>query len=378
VITTKANHIAWIKSRIIHHSYPVIEDLFQELRRSHGRIRCGLGSLPDESSEIESGKPIEGDGQNKNCRIEFQNHKIYIVNRQFSSVGSKLKIEHILAVLLVGLLLAPPAIGQKSANELVNEGNDLSHNKAQYEESLKLFDEAITLEPNNAGAWDGKGYLFIYLGRYKDAMNCYDKCLELNPEDPWYWDCKGYVHNYLGEFEEALKCYDKSLERDPTYSFALANKGWTLFWQGNYEKAIYCFDTAVKTNVVPEWSGASEFSGNWAGQGLALRALGKNDEAKNCFDQALKSSDMEMKKLPLMCVYAWNGRGLALYGLGRFDEAIACFEKALELDPRFAACWYWKGLAHLDLNQNSDAKLSFEKAKEIGLGWPILSQQISK
>jgi tetratricopeptide (TPR) repeat protein len=278
-----------------------------------------------------------------------------------------LKIESIFAILLVGLLLALPAVGQKSANELINEGNDLSHNKVQYEESLKLFDEAITLEPNNGYAWSGKGYVFIYLGKYKDAMNCFDKCVELDPNNAWFWDCKAYVHDYLGEFEEALKCYNRSLEINPSYATALDNKGWTLFRQGKYEDAVLFFDMAAKTysNSVSEWSSS------WAGQGLALKAQDKNDEAKNCFNLALESSNEEMKKLPSLIVYAWEGRGLAFYGLGRLDESIECLGKALELNPRFAECWYWKGLVHLDLNQDSEARLAFEKAKEIGLAWPI-------
>lgn len=278
------------------------------------------------------------------------------------------------AILMVVLLFVLPTIGQKSVDDLINEGNDLSHNKAQYEKSLELFDEAINLEPNNGYAWSGKGYVYIYLGKYKEAMNCFNKCVELDPNNAWFWDCKAYVHDYLGEFEEAIKCYDRSLEIDPAYTTALENKAWTLFRQDKYEDSLHVFNIAEKIYS----NSRSRWSSSWFGHGFALKAQGKNDEANDHFNLALESSNKEMNELPSLILYAWEGKGLAQYGLGQLDESIECLEKALEINPYFAECWYWKGLVHLDLNQNFEANSAFKRAKAIGLNWPIPDEDLSQ
>ena len=49
------------------------------------------------------------------------------------------------------------------------------------EEALKLFEEAIGKEPQNAIAWGGKGVALVNLGKYQEAIDCFDKAIQLDP-----------------------------------------------------------------------------------------------------------------------------------------------------------------------------------------------------
>ena len=49
----------------------------------------------------------------------------------------------------------------------------------RYEEAFAAYDKALTLKPDLAGAWLGRGNVFTQLKRYEEAFAAYDKALAL-------------------------------------------------------------------------------------------------------------------------------------------------------------------------------------------------------
>src|SRR5262245_9816685 len=59
---------------------------------------------------------------------------------------------------------------------------DLASTENDPEESLRYFDQAIEIEPDNHHAWFSRGELLDKLGRYEDAIASYDRALDSGPE----------------------------------------------------------------------------------------------------------------------------------------------------------------------------------------------------
>lgn len=278
----------------------------------------------------------------------------------------------LLLSLIIFIINIPLAISEQSPSDLVNLGNELFISEGKSEEAIKYFDNAIEIDPNYVYAYTQKGYALIFLGNYDEAMSQFDKSIKLDSKFSWAFDCKAYLLDLIGRYDEAIKCYDTALEIDPNDAAYLGNKGWTLYRQGNYEDAIKYFDKSISANP----NIAYPTPCMWNGKGMALTKLGDKDGALKAFNKSFELSCKQIEIMPTY-IHALEGRGITLYGLGRYDEAIQYLDKSLSIYPRFAPFWYWKGLAFLATDRKKEAKDSFAKAKEIGLGWDILAFELS-
>ena len=63
--------------------------------------------------------------------------------------------------------------------------------------------------------------------------------------------------------------------------------------------------------------------------------------------------------------YDWIGNGDALKSAGKFDEAIQSYDKAIELDPQNTQAWYDKGTALSALGRTTEASEAFTKAANV-------------
>jgi len=70
---------------------------------------------------------------------------------------------------------------QKSAQELLKEGNTL-YGLKRYEEGLAAYEQALRLDPNNAGVYYNKGNVFDRLGRTREAQQAYNKAKQIRGE----------------------------------------------------------------------------------------------------------------------------------------------------------------------------------------------------
>ena len=51
------------------------------------------------------------------------------------------------------------------------------------ERSIKDYDKAIELDPNDAAAYYNRGHSYSDLGQYQRAIEDFDKAIELDPND---------------------------------------------------------------------------------------------------------------------------------------------------------------------------------------------------
>lgn len=103
------------------------------------------------------------------------------------------------------------------------------------EEALRLFEEAIDKEPQNAIAWGGKGVALVNLGKYQEAMDCFDRAIQLDPITAFAWEGKGVALMKLERYEDAIPYFDMALEISPHFQRALENKSLALKKTGKRE-----------------------------------------------------------------------------------------------------------------------------------------------
>ena len=105
----------------------------------------------------------------------------------------------------------------------VDEGWKI-YSKDDYSGAAKLFDEAVQLNSNNAGAYFGRGTAYGYLGQNERAIADYDKAIGLNPNYANAYNNRGWTYYCLKKYQQALKDFDKALEINPNHTLAKNNR----------------------------------------------------------------------------------------------------------------------------------------------------------
>ena len=171
------------------------------------------------------------------------------------------------------------------SNQKVIEGWKI-YNTGDYNGAVKIFSEAIELNPKNALAYYGRAYAYDDLKKYQQAIEDCTKSIQFNsPRLVDAYNNRGEAYRKLGNYAQAINDYNKALELNPNYFKAYNNRG------------------------------------------IAYRNLGKYDMAFQDYDKALE--------LNPNYVYAYNNRGWAYFCLKKYQQALKDFDKALELNPNF-------------------------------------------
>ena len=81
----------------------------------------------------------------------------------------------------------------------------------------ETFDRALSLNPQNADALNGKGIIATRERNYQEALDLYSKAIAIDPDNAGYYVNQVITLHLLGRKDEALKAYQKAIELDPNY-----------------------------------------------------------------------------------------------------------------------------------------------------------------
>lgn len=149
----------------------------------------------------------------------------------------------------------------------------------KYEDALKAYDEALSIDPNHFQSLFNKAVVLQMLGRVGEALVCYDHATQVNPMDSEVWGNRGIALRSLGRTEEAIESYYKGLGINPGDSALWSNLGIALRSVGRVKEAIECYDKAIDINP--------RDAGVWSNKGVVLGSMGLLKEAIECYDKAL-------------------------------------------------------------------------------------------
>ena len=236
------------------------------------------------------------------------------------------------------------------ANEKLAKGDKLL-NAGNYEEAIKLFDEAIKLNSNLALAYNDRGEAYRYLGKFYEAVENYNKAIEINPNFDWPYSNRGVVNmDDYGRYELAIQDFNKALKLNPNYAIAYGNRGWAYYNLKKYDLAIKDCDKAIKLNP--------KLSFTYNNRGVIYKTLEQYDKAIADYGKAIENNPKHR--------WAYTNRAyIYLTILKQYDKAIADYTKAVENNPNHGWAYYYRGLAYYNLGQYDLAIQDYDKAIEL-------------
>ena len=230
------------------------------------------------------------------------------------------------------------------------------YEKGLYKDALMAFEEAVTVEPQNAAVWRKKGLTLGRLDRCEDALIAFERSIEIDPKYAVAWHDKGVAFEGLGRHEEALEVFEKAIDIEPNNAVAWYNKGLALGELERYEEALTALNEAI--NLKP---GDAII---WHNKGLILGRLGRYEDALIAFEEAI-SIDPKY-------VVAWHDKGVSLDGLERYEEALNALEESIKIETNYASAWYNKGIVLSELGRYEEALEAFEEVLNIGPSDPAV------
>src|SRR5215469_965735 len=233
-----------------------------------------------------------------------------------------------------------------------NYGSLLAKQK-KYLAAITQFDKALSLFSNFAPAHCDRGSALRELGRFDEALASLTKAVSLAPNVPIVWYNRGNVYSQKKDYNSALSDYDRAIKIDPNYSDAWFGRGNAFAGLKRYDEAVAAYDRAL--TLKPDLVKA------WLARGSIFYDLKRYDEALVTYDNALA-------RIPDLAE-AWLGRGNVFINVQRFDEAFAAYDKALALKPDLAEAWLSRGNVFKNLGRYDEALAAYAKAQALKPGW---------
>lgn len=115
----------------------------------------------------------------------------------------------------------------------------------RFEQSARVLDEALKIDPNYAAAWNDLGYAYIYEGKIDEAVAALKKYVALLPEEPNPRDSLAEITRLAGHYDEALSEYREALKVQPTFVTSQAGLADTYALMGQEQSARDEFAKAI-------------------------------------------------------------------------------------------------------------------------------------
>jgi tetratricopeptide (TPR) repeat protein len=208
---------------------------------------------------------------------------------------------------------AAPAITaqQLTAQEVYERGCD----SIDLDEQLRLFSEAIRLQPDFAEALNNRGAVKATQGDLTGALEDFNESIRLLPDEATAFSNRGNVRKRQGDLKAAIKDYNKAIRIDPEYAAAFSNRGNAFNSMGDLKRAIKDYTKAVRLD--PDYAAA------FYNRGVVHQTEGNHDGAIKDYSEAIRL-DPDYAK-------AWYNRARVHEEKGEFVAAIADYQKYLKV-----------------------------------------------
>jgi tetratricopeptide (TPR) repeat protein len=253
------------------------------------------------------------------------------------------------------------AIRQSPKAEYLSNLGMVLREQGRLDESLKVFDKAIQLQPDDPQLWHHLAGVLAALGRYADALLSWQHALELDPQHGEAAYRCGMLLHEAQRLEEALSYFDIGKKARPDHVAILQGRASCLRSLKRFEEGLA---DAMRADALDP---ADPISSNIAGN--ALLGLYRPEEALRWFDKALALQ-------PSSAEIMLNKAG-ALIEVRRFEEALATYDHAAAVDPNNAKCVYYR--SHLQLlTGHFEAGWQGREARWKVSGLPIIYPRFSQ
>ncbi len=144
-----------------------------------------------------------------------------------------------------------PDFQYKYAIELYNLGVQFGRD-GKFEESIKLFQKAVNINPQNSNFLYNLAYSYEKQGNLKKAIENYKKCLENDHQYGNAWIGLGNVYTTKNNFIKAIECYQKVLEFNNKNADAYYNIANAYIHMNNKDNTLKNLQKAIALNPLLE------------------------------------------------------------------------------------------------------------------------------
>ena len=100
-----------------------------------------------------------------------------------------------------------------------------SSTKRAYENAIKDYSSAISLNPFDYQAYENAGVLYANSGLLDQAIHCLTCAITANENYDNAYDSRGLLYFSLGQYETSLQDFNKAIELNPSFKDAYLNRG---------------------------------------------------------------------------------------------------------------------------------------------------------
>jgi tetratricopeptide (TPR) repeat protein len=120
------------------------------------------------------------------------------------------------------------------------------YEKGEYKKELDYLQQATNRYPNDFDLWNIKGMALVELKKYDEAIRCFDVAITLNPKSPTLWMNKGDCLLQERRLEEAMKSFSNATNMDVNNSYTWSFMSKSLLNQGKYLEVLDLLDKATQ------------------------------------------------------------------------------------------------------------------------------------
>ena len=209
------------------------------------------------------------------------------------------------------------ALGSTLAD--MKDGKRADENEKRTDEAIRMFGEAIRLNPSNAWALRNRADVHKRKGCFRLAVADFERASKLKAIAKIFFEL-GYAYEYLADIDPspAIKAYNETLMLAPEYTWAFNNRCYMRAIRGDGEAAL-----ADCNKALDAWKNLERYDS----RGFAYLRLGRYDKAIDDYNAAVTVEPGH----PLLA-YPLYGRGVAKLARDDLAGGKSDIEEARRLD----------------------------------------------
>ena len=196
------------------------------------------------------------------------------------------------------------------------------------DELLRLFSEAIRLQPDYADAFNNRGIVRARKGDLEGALQDYSEAIRLQPENTVAFVNRGVGRRAKGDLEGALQDFNAAIRLQPDDAYAFYNRGLARHDKGDLEGALQDFSEVIR-----------------------------------------RQPDN---------VDAFNNRGAVRVRKGDLEGALQDFSEVIRLQPEDADAFYNRGVVRQNQGDREGALQDFSEVIRLQPDYPHLPKDVRK
>lgn len=196
------------------------------------------------------------------------------------------------------------------------------YKSGQFELAVRAFGDTINFDPNYSPAFTMLGSAYRRLGKDEKAIVSFTNAISRNPKSRSALFNRGSLHRKLGQYDEAIEDFSEVLKLRRNDSFTFTARAIAYVKKGDYESALSDYDNAIKKDA--NNSRAYSLRGKLKVEYMDLKVEGLKDCTKAI-------------ELTPRSASAYFYRGTTLEKLGMTEQAIIDYKMAVDLIPDYEA-----------------------------------------